>query len=170
MPSLPLNYLSIFTESDTYRHTHSRMHYWRNKLLFLPCCELCWVMSESFSPSDSHREGASHFFPFGVQLRAALHSFLLCFTLALSLLFFPFPPPNSSSFKSFSVLLSRSPDMDTHSNGLHAASRERVRRRSFIPTKSHWSLSLLTQDDKVPFAADAQKGQGCRCIFAWGIE
>lgn len=167
MPLSPLNYLSVFTHSGTCTNTqtHSQMHYWRNELLSLPCCELCWVMSESRSPSDSRREGASHFLPFGVQLRAALHSFLLCFTSALLFVFLPTLiriPPLLGVFQFYF----HETQTWTHTH----ARRHGAPCRSFSPTKSHWSLSLLTQDDKVPFAADAQKGQGCRCIFAWGIE
>lgn len=155
-----------------HRHPHSQMHYWKNKLLSLPCCELCWVMSESLSPPDSCRVSASYFFlPFGVQLGSALHLFLFCFTPALSfsvtispLLFIIFP----FLFGLFQFHFHKAQTL-THA---HIANREGVCCIRFFPPwiKSHWSLSLLTEDDKVPFSADAQKGQGCRCIFAWGIE
>lgn len=49
-------------------------------------------------------ECASHFLPFGFKLRAALHSFLLCFHPCIVLCFSPFSLPHSSFFERFSVL------------------------------------------------------------------
>lgn len=65
-----------------HRHPHSQMHYWKNKLLSLPCCELCWVMSESLSPPDSCRASASYFF-YHLVFNSDLLSICSCFVSPL---------------------------------------------------------------------------------------
>jgi len=131
------------------------MHYGGNKLLSLPCCELCWVMSENRSPSDSRRERVSLVFCHLVLNSEPLSARTRCVS----------PLPRPLSFLSSSFLLFQEFSSFTKSWRGRALVLFLLRSRSFIPTQSHWSLSSLTLDDKVPFAADAQKGQGCRCFF-----
>lgn len=155
-----------------HRHPHSQMHYWKNKLLSLPCCELCWVMSESLSPPDSCRVSASYvFFTIWCSTRICSPFVLVLFHPCFILLcdHFSFTLHHFSFFFGLFQFHFHKAQTLTHA---HIANREGVCCIRFFPPwiKSHWSLSLLTEDDKVPFSADAQKGQGCRCIFAWGIE
>lgn len=155
------SYLSITSvfHSGTHICRQSRMHY-----CFPPCCEPGLSNEwKPFSPipptaSDSH---------FSAICCSTPRSYPRCCVSPLLCPLFPqlFLLLSSSFFQSCYVSFSMKAR-----HGLTHSANKGVCRRSFIPTKSHWSLSSFTCDDKVPFAADAQKGQGCRCIFAWGIE